>query len=374
MPEATVRNADLLKPEVIRNQMVETVDQMERINMGDGRQYASALSEFPLINLDNPTEGYYTYDGVTGRMRPTAYDAESPIGTVDLPDKANVTIESYKKKLNPDKGVETHLSGLPFSAFARAVSKLQLEIFFTREQVTWRGDESVDGLIGQHGTSAHPDIPGDNVVDIATSWSDSVNATPYDDITNVAFDVVNNGYMGGNQQVLPNVYVGPRTFRDAKLTDDMENRLPDTMYGQVTDEVVNNIVSDDINNILPVMVYGPREDANGNYIDENDNIVDDADDAVMDNILEPYDPGSGTVQRNVVIGRPGAGSAYMPWFLDRLMEYQGEVPGEMSVDPNNGFFTQVWNSPDPVATYMAAKQEIGFEVQRGENWAVLRGV
>lgn len=378
MPEATVSEADLLKPEVIRNQMVETVDQMERIEMGDGQRYASAMSEFPLVNLDDPTESYYTYDGVTGRMHPTGFDAESPIGTIDLPSKENIEIESYKEKLNPSKGVETHLSGVPFSAFARAVSKLNQKIFLTREQISWRGDESIDGLIGQYGATAHPDISTDNVVDVGTAWSDSVNATPYADITSVAFDVVNNGFLGGNQQVSPNIYLGPTTLRDLKQTEDMQGRLPTTNYQQVTNEALDATITENVEDILPVMVYTPREDANGNFIDATGTIVDDADDAAMDNILEPWDPaanaGAGGVRRNVVIGRPGANSAMFPWFLDRLLEREGEVPGEMAVDNNNGFFTQVWNSPDPVATYFAAKQEIGFSITRGENWAILRGV
>jgi len=374
MPEATVRNADLLKPEVIRNQMVDKADQIERIEMGDGQQYASAMSEFPLINLDNPTEHYYTYDGATARMHPTSYDAESPTGEIDLPSKEDITIQSYKEKFNPQKGVETHLSGISPGAFSRAVSKLQLKIFFTREQIAWRGDEAVDGLIGQFGGSAHPDIDSDHVIDVATAWSDSANATPYDDVTSLAFEIVNNGYLGGNQQVLPNIYMGAETLRDLKQTDDMEDRLPSTNYQQVTSEALANLITENVNNILPVMVYAPREDADGNFIDANGNEVDDAGNAAMDNILEPYDPSSGTVQRNVVIGRPGASSAFFPWFLDRLQEREGEVPGDMSIDPNNGFFTQVWNSPDPIATYLAAKQEVGFTIQRGENWALLRGV
>jgi hypothetical protein len=189
------------------------------------------------------------------------------------------------------------------------------------------------------------------------------------------YGVVNNGYLGGgNSQVAPNVYIGPRTLRDLKQTEDMENRLPSNRYQQVSTDAVTEIVSDDVNNVLPVMVYAPREDANGDYIDESGNTVDDADDAAMDNILEPWDPSTGAVQRNVVIGRPGAGSAFFPFFLDRLLEYEGDVPGEIAIDSDNGFFTQVWNSPDPIATYFAAKQEIGFKIQRGENWAVLRGV
>lgn len=374
MTEATISNADLLKPEVIRNEIVETVDQMQRVEMGDGSQYASAMSEFPVVNLDDPGESYYTYDGVTGRMRPTAFDAESPVGSIDLPDRREVTIESYKKKYNPNKGTETTLNsgqGVPFSVFSRAVSLLRAKIFLTREQIAWRGDEAVDGLIGQYGTSPHPEI--EHVTQVGTGWNDATNAESYTDISDAAFDVVNNGFLGDGP-VMPNLYVGPTTLRDLKQTEAMQNRLPSTRYQNVNNDALAQIVSDDVSNIIPVMVYTPREDDGGNYLDEEGNIVQDADDAATDNILEPFDPATGEIQRNAVLGRPGAGSAYFVWFLDRLLEREGSVPGQMSVDQNNGFFSQVWSTADPIGTYMAAKQEIGFHIERGSNFAVLQGV
>jgi len=372
---ATVSNADLLRPEVVRNQMVETVDQMERIEMGDQQGYASAMSTFPMVNLDDPREAYYTYDGVTDAMPPTGFDAEGELMSVDLPDKESVEIEGYKQRFNPKRGAETHSSGLPFSVYRRGVSKLNTKIWLTRELVAWRGDESIDGLIGRFGNSAHPDVDADGTVTaVSTGWDDSANATPYSDIEDAAFGIVNNGRMTGGQ-VQPTVFVGPTTLRDAKQTEDMEGRLPTDRYQRVTDEAIADILSDDVMDVRTVFVYYPRTNADGEFIDENDNVVDDASEAANDNILEPYDPVNDVVRRNAVIGRPGAGSAYFPWMLDRLTEDvgPGDLPGEMSVDEQNGFLTHVYKDFSR-NTYVSAEQELGFEVQRGENWAILSGV
>ena len=372
---ATVSNADLLRPEVVRNQMVETADQMERIEMGDQQGYASAMSTFPMVNLDDPREAYYTYDGVTDAMPPTGFDAEGELMSVDLPDKENVEIEGYKQRFNPKRGIETHTSGLPFSVYRRGVSKLNTKIWLTRELVAWRGDESIDGLIGRFGNSAHPDVDADGTVTaVSTGWDDSANATPYSDIEDAAFGIVNNGRMTGGQ-VQPTVFVGPTTLRDAKQTEDMEGRLPTDRYQRVTDEAIADILSDDVMDVRTVLVYYPRTNADGEFIDENDNVVDDATEAAHDNILEPYDPVNDVVRRNAVIGRPGAGSAYFPWMLDRLTEDvgPGDLPGEMSVDEQNGFLAHVYKDFSR-NTYVSAEQEIGFEVQRGENWAILSGV
>jgi hypothetical protein len=372
---ATISNADLLRPEVVRNQMVETVDQMDRIEMGDEAGYASAMSTFPMVNLDNPTEAYYTYDGVTDAMPPTGFDAEAELMSIDLPTKEDIGIESYKKAFNPKRGLETHLSNVPFSAYRRGVSKLNTKVWLTRELIAWRGDEAVDGLIGRFGGSAHPDIRADNVRSVATAWSDEANATPFADIEDLSFNIVNNGYMTAGQ-VRPTIYAGPTTIRDLKQTDDMQNRLPSNRYQRVNEDALNTILSDEVQDIRTVLVYYPRTDENGEFLDENGNIVDDADDAVRDNILEPYDPATDTIRRNVVIGLPGPGSAYFPWFLDRLTEDvgPGDMPGEMSVDEQNGFLTYVWKDPATRNTYISAEQELSFHIQRGENFGILQGV
>ena len=377
---ATVSNAQLLRPDVVRNQMMETVDQMERINMGDQQGYASASAIFPTVNLDNPVESYYQYDGVTSAMSPVGFDAEPPLMSLDLPSKAEVTIESYKEAFNPKRGVETTLSSssgaVPFSVYQRGVSKLNTKIWLTRELISWRGDSAVDGLVGKWGNTPHSEVAAEgNVRTVATAWSDAANATPVADIEDLAFDITNNGTMTGNQ-VMPSIFMGPKTLRDAKNTDEMADALPSNQYQRVTQDAVSDIIGEYVNDIRLVMVYYPRTNANGEYLDDAGNIVDDADDAVLDNILEPYDPVNDVVRRNVILGRPGAGSAYFPWYLDRLTEDvgPGEVPGEMSVDQQNGFLTYVWKKPSSRETYVSAEQELGFEVQQGSNFGVISGV
>ena len=373
MTTPSQRNARELRPDVLRNEIVEYVDQMERIEV-DGNRYVSAMTEFPLVDLDHPEEEWYVMDGVRGPMRAASYSAESPLGTLDMPAKDDVTIQAYKKKYRPDKGAETEFSQTPFSLYMRAAAVLRTEIFLTREQVTWRGDEHIDGLTGQFGDEPHEEIPTDHVFDSLTSWSDSTNSTPYRDLLDAAYEVRNNGVYFGNAE--PNVYAPPSVLRDAKHSEDLEDRLHGVQVKSVTTSDIQRLIDDEIGEIKTVLVYVPRTNEEGEYIDEDGTVTDDPDEAVQDNILEPYHPGDDTVYRNVIVGRPGAASAYIPWFSDRLLERATDAPdpGEISVDDSNGFFTQTWNDHDPITPNFKAGQEIGFKVQRGDNWAVLHDV
>ena len=370
----TQRNARELRPDILRNEIVEYVDQMERIEVdGEGR-YASALTEFPLVDLDHPDEEWYVMDGVRGPMHGTSYAAESPLGTLDMPSRDDVAVQAYKKKYRPDKGAETEFDQTPFSLYMRAAAVLRTEIFLTREQVSWRGDEHVEGLTGQYGDEPHSDIPTDHVFDNLTGWDDASAATPYTDLTSAAFEVRNNGVFFG--QAEPNIYLSPSAARDMKQTEDMEDRLHGVQLKSVSTGDVEVLLDDQIGEMKTVLVYVPRTDADGNYIDEDGQVVDNADDAVQDNILEPYHPVDETTYRNVVIGRPGASSAYIPWFSERLLSRANDAPdpGEIAVDDMNGFFTQTWNEHDPIMPNFKAGQEIGFKVQRGDNWAVLHDI
>lgn len=377
MPQnnATIQNLDLLRPEVVRNQMIDSVDQMDYIELGNQNQYASAMSVFPTVNLDDPTESYYTYDSVTDAMEPVGFDAEAPLMSIDLPDQGDISVEGYKEAFNPRKGVETHASGLPFSPFQRGISKLNVKIWLTRELITWRGDGAVEGLIGPYGDTPHSDLLTDNVRPASTAWSDADLATPSEDIEDLSFDIVTNGMLS-NGNVKPSIFMGPRALKDLKRTQDMEDKLPDNRYQQVNQQALNDILSEDIDNIYSVMVYYPRTNADGQFLDEAGNIVEKAKDAAKDNILEPYDPVADTIRRNVVVGRPGAGSAFIPWFNDRLTEDvgPGEVNGNMSVDGQNGFLTYVYKDNPTRNTYVSAEQEIGFELMRPENWGLITGV
>lgn len=376
MPQATTREADLLRPEVIRNEVVETVDQMERIQLAEESGFASALNTFPVVNVDDPQEAWYTYDGATRPMEPSEPDAESPIGTLSLPSKENIETQAYKKKYNPEKGVERRLSDVPFSVHRRAVEKLQLKIYLTRELISWRGDRSIDGLIGVEGQTAHPEIPTDHVITAGTSWSDEVNSDPIDELGTLAYETTANGFYGNGVPPRPNIYLSPSTLRDLKQNDEMENRLSGVRIQNITRDLISEVIDEDLGAIRRVMVQVPREDANGNMIDENGNGVDDADDAAQDNVLEPYDPSAGTQIRNVVVGRPGAASAYFSFFLQDLLETMDgvDVPGEMAVDDNEGFVVQRVGDWDPIGSWLKGMQQLGFEVPRGENWGVVRDV
>lgn len=377
MPIGTQRNARALKPEILRNEMVERVDQVERMNAGGDGEYASAMSLFPLVNIDDPSEEWYTMDGVRSPMQATSFSSESPLGTLDLPEKENLTIQSYKKKYRPDKGAETELDGTPFSLYQRAASVLRTEIFLTREQITWQGDDHIEGLIGQDGTSPHSDVAANGYVDTpAVSWSDAATATPYQDISDAAYNVLNNGRMFGDGSAEPVMLTSPSVNRDMKNTDDMLDRIINTRIGAVGDDDVRDIIDDDISAVQKVLVYLPRRNANGELIDEAGNVVDDPDDAAHDNVLEPWDPAQSRNIRHVIFMRPGAGTAYIPWFSERLLERSSQAPdpGSISVDDANGFFTQVWAEEDPISTNFKAAQEIGFHIQRPENIAILRDV
>lgn len=374
-PIATQSNARDIKPEVLRNEIIENVDQMERIEAGGDGEFASAMSVFPLVNLDDPDEEWYVMDGVRGPMDAVAYGSESPLGTLDLPSREGVAVQSYKKKYRPDKGTETELSDSPYSVYRRAAAVLRMELFLTREQITWRGDPNVEGLIGQTGTNAHSDIPADHVFTGLTPWSDSANATPYTDLTNAAYEVINNGRLFAGQAT-PTVFASPSSMRDLKQTADMEDRIANVRIKSVSTDDVQDLVDEEIGGFRRVMVYVPRRNANGEYVDETGTVVDDPDDAAHDNILDPYDPGTDTQVRNVIIMRQGAGTAFIPWFLGRLLERANNAPepGNVSVDQNNGFFTQVWTDQDPIETNFKAAQEIGLKVMRGENIAILQDV
>ena len=112
------------------------------------------------------------------------------------------------------------------------------------------------------------------------------------------------------------MYVTPEVWHDLKMNDDMKDRFSGVEVRGLTGSQVRRLVDEEIPEIRMVKVKLPRTDGDGNFLDENGNVVEDVDNAAMDNVLEPYDPGADTQRRNIVIGRPGPSSAFLPW-LDR---------------------------------------------------------
>ena len=374
---ATARNANALRPEIVRNEIVNKLDQMEYIQMGgEDNNYASAMSEVPMVNMDNPEEIYYTYDLVAGRLQPVSAGAESPVGSLDLPEKERYSTGSYKEKIQPEKGVGPRTAATPFDMQANLVQKFQLKVFLTREQVFWRGDEQLDGLVGMFGQSAHDELDSDHVVVLDTPWSDATNGQPYEVITNSAYSVIDDGMPGGNSDALPTVYVSPPTYRDIKLSKNITGKLSDNDRKIANHSLMMDLLGDEIDNIKQVWVKIPRENVQGEYVDEEGNVVKRAKDAAFDYALDPYDPDTGENVRNAVVGRPGPGSAFMPWWLGDLLDYQEDVPpsGEMAIDRQNGFFTQRWSEHDPTGTWTKVGTEFGNHLRRPENWTVVRNV
>ena len=381
MPEVTFHNTDGLTSEVLRNTMVETVDQMGRITVDNEGGFASALTVFPMVNMNAPEEGYYTFGGVSGGMPAAAPDAESPLGTLTLPSKRNYDTHSYKRKINPKKEAEVELDGddVPFSLFNYGATYLQMETFIRREIAAWRGDEHIEGLIGPDGQTAHSDISSeDNVYTSYDPWSDTsdtTNATPYEDVVHVSHDLKTQGRFMGNQS-RPFMFAGPDVLRDMRLNPNLQERLGSTQNSTLNVSDLSGLMSDDLAGIREVAVQVPRTNDDGEMVDDTGGTVSDAEDAAMDNILEPYDVSADTKRRNVIIGSPGPNSAFMPWFLSKLTTMADNAPtsSSISVDNQRGFLTQLWAGDDPISTYMAAKQDIGLHIRRPENWAILQEI
>jgi hypothetical protein len=136
------------------------------------------------------------------------------------------------------------------------------------------------------------------------------------------------------------------------------------------------ILDTEIGEIRRVMVFLPRKNSSGQYIDETGAVVQERENAARDNVLEPYDPNTDSVTRNVLIGRPGGNSAFIPWFSDELAEKAAQAPARsrVAVDDQRGFITQKWTQDDPLVSTFKGMQSIGFEVSRGENWGIIQDV
>ena len=176
----------------------------------------------------------------------------------------------------------------------------------------------------------------------------------------------------------PRAYVSPSAWHDIKNNEDMKDRFSGVEVRGLTGEQVRRLVDEEIPDIRMVKVKLPRQDDAGNFLDEDGNIVEDVDDAAMDNVLEPYDPDAGEQCRNIVIGRPGPSAAFLPWFGENMGEFdEPDAPsleGGFAVDEARGFGTQTWIGNDPAVTWLKAFQDIGFHLMLPEHWIVIRDV
>lgn len=362
----TLRDANLHSPEAVMNRMVRQINQME----DDNRLVTTEV--FPLVELSDSTERHFTMNGVRPGMRQTSLASESPVGDIEGLDERDVTVDTFKKKIQPDKGVDTELNGQQeiLNLFNAASDALMTDVLLTRAEMAWQGLGDIDGMIGQDGQTAHPDIPTAHVRSPGTSYDDTDNSSPITDFIDAEYGISERGTMLGQAGPMT-AYLSPSTLRDLKLNSEIQSEYENVRalsQEQLTDAF-------QLGAIRVIRTQVVRRNAAGQPIDEAGNPVDDLGDAAQDNILEPYDADDDTQRRNIVVGAPGQVSAFMPWFLDRLQERGNVAPtGDVEVDASNGWLTQSWTEPDPLVTWYKVAQEIGFHMTRGTNWFIIQDV
>lgn len=360
----TLQKANLHSPEAIMNRVVRRINQME----DDARLVTNDV--FPLVELSDTSEKHFTMDGMRTGMTRTAIASESPVGDVEALGEKDVTVDTYKKKISPEKGVQTELNSQTeiLNLFNATADALMEDILLTRARLAWQGDDAVAGMVGPDGTTAHPDIPSDHVATPSTPYSDHENATPIIDFLDAEYRITDNGSALGEAGSVTG-YISPSVLKDLKLNDDIQDQYQDVRAlseQQLTDAF-------QIDRLRVIRTKLTRTNDDGEPIDEDGNVVEHPEDAARDNVLEPYD---GTEnRRNIVIGAPGQVSAFMPWFLDRLAEHGDAAPsGEISVDATNGWMTQTWAQNDPLVSWYKAAQEVGFHMMRGNNWYIVQDI
>jgi hypothetical protein len=361
----TLRQANLLSPDAILNDIVRQLNQMEdtgRLIVGD---------VFPMVELSDSKETYFTHDGLRTGMDPTALGSESPVGDIEDLGTEDVTVHTYKKKIQADKGADTELNSQQeiLNLYEAIVSALREDVVLTRAKAAWQGDANIDGIIGEDGATAHPDLDSSHVVTPGTAYSDTANSTPLTDFLE-AEERINQdgGDLGAAGSIT--AYVTPSELTDLKQNDDLTGKYRD--IAALSDEQVAEALQ--VDRIVTVRTQVPRKDANGNLVDENGNVVEDASNAARDNILEPHDGASNV--RNIVIMAPGQETAFMPWFAARLAERASGVDptGDFAVDMTNGWMSQTWTQPDPAVSWFKVAQEFGFHVRRPGNIVVIQDI
>lgn len=364
----TLSKADTISPKTLRNEIVRDLDNQNRQNA------LIAPEVFPLVELSDSEETYFTMDGGEMPLPRGDLAAESTVVDMDDIDESQIDVETFKAKISPEKGADTELNSDQeiLNLFEAAADTLRLRLEIARSMVAWRGYGGIDGMVGQEGVTAHPDIDSSHVFTPSTAFSDETS-TPQNTFIDAEFQITNDGDML-DQAGEVTAYMSPSVLRDLKKNDDLESRFSGVETQGLTEDQVANILP--VDNIQEVRTQVIRTNSDGEPIDDSGNVVSSPGDAAKDNILEPYHETDDEVKRNVVIGAPGEVSAFIPWFADRLAEHGEQAPpgGDFAVDMGNGFLTQMWTENDPLVTWFKIAQEIGFHLMRPDNWAVIQDI
>lgn len=363
----SLARAEQLSPDRIQQRIIRKIEQMD-----DNRAFI-ADQAFPLYQMGAAKEIYHRQNGLRAPMQGTSLVSESPVASLEDLDEDEMSVTTLKEKISPERAVDETLNNeQQILNIAEYVSDaLRMDLLTSRSMMAWRGWNGVEGMIGETGTSAHSRIPTDHVITPSAAFSDEANSDPHD-VFMTAQERIDIDGTGFNSLPPITAYCPPEVIWDLKRNDDLQDR-----FSGVRVRTIDTM--DDLSQVIPIRIREirtkvARTNANGEPIDENDNVVS-VNNAVDDNILEPYDPGSGTQTRNVVIGTFGREAALMPWFPDRLASHLDNTPSpNWSVDRQNGYLLQSWTQNDPAISWRKIAQEIGFHVLRGENFCVLQDV
>jgi hypothetical protein len=380
MARLNFRKAGLLSPTTLREEIVRDIDQMEALQGTDGM--ASANSEFPVVNLDAPEETYFTIGGGVAPMRHIDRASESPIGALGDINESTLTTKYYSRKLAPEKETDAKLNSERqiLSLYRWAATQLRTATFLSREKVAWQGDDVNTGLIGTDGQTAHPDIPTDHVLTPGTAFSDWANSLPYQEFAEASYllNDADQGFFDTGVDTTPRTYISPSVWHDLKMNEDLQSRFSGVEVQGLTGDQVRRLIDSEIPEVRMVRVKIPRTNAAGDFLNDAGDVVEDVNDAAFDNVLEPYDAAADTQRRNIVIGRPGPGSAFIPWFEDNVGDFdEADAPedaGDVAIDSQRGFGTQTWMTPDPRVTWLKAFQDIGFHLMLNEHWVVIQDI
>ena len=194
------------------NDIVRQLNQME----DEGRLIVNDV--FPLVELSDSKERYFTHDGLRTGMQPTALSSESPVGDIEDLDTQEVEVHTYKKKIQADKGADTELNSQVeiLNLYDAIVSALREDVVMARAKAAWQGDANIDGIIGEDGASAHSDLDSSPVLTPGTASSDTANATPITDFI-TAERLINED--GGDLAAAGPTKTGPRTSRTPSKID-----------------------------------------------------------------------------------------------------------------------------------------------------------
>lgn len=360
----TFRDAGVHSPRAIRNEIVRQVDNMNR----ESAYIADQV--FPLVELSDNEETYFTMNGVKMPMSRSTLGAESDVVYLEDLGEDQVDVDVFKAKTAPERGANQKLNNEQeiLNLFDQAAATLREKLMLTRSLVAWQGLDGIDGLIGQDGQTAHPDMDSTHVI-TGSDYSATGSSTPVDDFIEAEYQISDDG----NQldQAGPmTAYLSPSLLRDLKLNDDLQSNW-DNISALNEDQLSTALQIDQIREVRTKVA---RTNANGEPIDDSGNVVDKPENAATDNILEPWDAANSTNRRNVVIMAPGMVTAFIPWFLENLVDVASDedVPGTFAVDENQGFFTQSWVPADPMVRWFKIVQEIGFHLWRPENIAIIQ--